>query len=452
MEAAMALGDLADPSAADALIAAIDFEAGTSSDWRDKNGNRNNEEICDALGVLQAKQAVDPLLKLIDKTRERNVTLKAVRALGQIGDPKAVPKLSEIALTHDNKFLRKNAVEALGNIGDPSATDTLIQMMFVEYKGVSFYKESSYALFQIGPAVTEALLDTMALKNEKVNKHFEAAGGMKETAIKAKCGYVLGDLRDPRAVDPLIEAFEAAGKEPMDPVILGFVPAPLAALGDKKAAPALRKQMLTLDPSIREAVMRALNQLGDTEAVPKMLEGMDYPKLIAECTKIADKETCEGDPNVFALQKTAVDHVSNLAQAEHADAFKKIVDAEKNKPMQDYMLERWARVEAAAECKTDGSCWVKKLEHENPLVREKAAWELGRIKDPSTLDALGKLLGDKKPEVRSAAIMAYWSYGDGRVADAIQQRLDDERAMADYIKVNEDLKRLLIYLQRQKKA
>jgi HEAT repeat protein len=450
MEAATALGDLGDASAADGLVAAIDYDAGTSSDWKDKNGNRTNEEICDALALLKPKSAVDPLLKLIDKTRERNVILKAVRALGEIKDPKAVPKLIDIALNHENKFLRKNAVEALGTIGDPSATDALIQMMFIEFKGVSFYKEASYALFQIGPAVTDKVLETMALKNEKVNKIFEAAGGMKETAIKAKCGYVLGDLRDPRAVDPLIEAFEAAGKEPMDPVILGFAPAPMAALGDKKAAPALRKQMLTLDPSIRDGVMRALNQLGDTEAVPKMMEGMDFPKLLAECIKIADKESCESDPNVFGLQKTAIDHVSNLAQAEHLDAFKKIVEAETKKPMQDYMKERMVRVEAAAECKQDSACWVKKLEHQDPLVRERAAWELGRIKDPSTLDALGKVLADKKPEVRSAAIMSYWNYGDGRVIPAIEKQLADERAMADFIKVNEDLKRLMIFLQRKK--
>ncbi len=325
-------------------------------------------------------------------------------------------------------------------------------MMFVEYKGVSFYKEASYALFQIGPAVTDKLLETMALKNEKVNDYFKSAGGMKETAIKAKCGYVLGDLRDPRAVEPLIEAFEAAGKEPLDPVILGFAPAPMAALGDKRAIPALRKQMLTLDPSIREAVMRALNQLGDTEDVPKMLDGMDYDKLITECIKIADKEACESDPNVFALQKTAVDHVSNLAQAEHLDAYKKVMDAEKHKPMQDYIRERFARVQAAAECKGAVGCWMKKLEDPNPLIREKAAWELGRIKDPSTLDALGKALADKKPEVRSAAIMAYWSFGDDRVVGAIEKQLEDERSMADFIKVNEDLKRLMIHLKRQKKA
>lgn len=451
-EAAKALAAIGDPAAADDLIAAIDYEAGTSSDWKDKNANRTNEELAEALGALKSKKAVDPLLKLIDKTRERNVMLKAIRALGQIGDAAAVPKLSEIALTHDNKFLRKNAVQALGEIGDPSATDALVQMMFIEFKGVSFYKEASYALFQIGPSVTDKLLETMALKNEDVNNYFKKSGGLKETAIKAKVGYVLGDLRDKRAVEPLIEAFQEASKEPMDPVILGFAPAPMAALGDKRAIPVLRQQMLTLDPSIREAVMRALNQLGDVESAPKLIEGMSYDNLIEECSKIAPKDACLKDPNVFALQKTAVDHASNLAQASDLPAFKKAIEAEKKKPMKEYMQKRLKRVEAAAECKKDASCWVKKLQDEDPLVREKAAWELGRLKDPKTIDALGKALGDRKPEVRYAAIMAYWTYGDGRVIDDLEKRLEEESSSADFIKVNEDLKRLLIHLKRQKSS
>ena len=92
---------------------------------------------------------------------------------------------------------------------------------------------------------------------------------------------------------------------------------------------------------------------------------------------------------------------------------------------------------------------------ENVSLRDGAVAPWAKSSSPyyaQTLDALGKLLGDKKPEVRSAAIMAYWSYGDGRVAEAIEQRLADERSSADFIRVNEDLKRLLIHLQRQKKA
>lgn len=69
--------------------------------------------------------------------------------------------------------------------------------------------------------------------------------------------------------------------------------------------------------------------------------------------------------------------------------------------------------------------------------------------DPAALDALGKALGDPDPQARSAAIYAYWTYGDGRVIDAIKARLEEEESSADFIRVNEDLKRLLVHLQRR---
>ena len=81
------------------------------------------------------------------------------------------------------------------SISDNTATDALIQMMFVEYMGVSFYREASFALFQIGPAVADALLNTLDGKNEAVNSYFKKKGGVQQTAIKAKCGFVLGQSR-----------------------------------------------------------------------------------------------------------------------------------------------------------------------------------------------------------------------------------------------------------------
>ena len=259
-EAAKILGLLGDPAAVDPLIAAVDLSAGTSSDPRDKQANRTNEQIATALGNLKAAKAVPKLLEVVEKSPDSHVVLKSVRALGQIGDASAVPALSNVALEHGQKFIRKNAVVALGNIADPSATDALVQMMFVEYQGVSFYREASLALFQVGPSVAPALLETMALKNEKVNKYFEKIGGIKESAIKAKCGFVLGDLRDKRAVDPLLDAFKAAA-EKNDPVVLVYATTPLAVLGDQRAVPLLAKQMNTLDASQRDPMMRALVQL-----------------------------------------------------------------------------------------------------------------------------------------------------------------------------------------------
>jgi HEAT repeat protein len=453
-EAAKALGRIGDPSVVDALIESIDFAAGTSSDQKDKAAQRSNEEIAQALGILGEKKASPKLIELMQKSPDNYVVLKAVRSLGQLKDPSSVDSLSKIALEHANKFMRKNAVVALGELGDLKATDTLVRMMFIEFQGVSFYKEASFALYQLGPGVADKLLETMAGKNAEVNADFEKSGGIKDSAVKAKCGFVLGDLRDKRAVDPLIEAFKGATQpDKMDPVVIAFSAAPLGALADPKAVPVLKEQMGTIDASLRGPIMQALNQLGDRSVAPDMITSMTKDAFVAKCMKDtgSSKEDCTSEDTKAALhaaQQASADSASNLAGAEHLDAFKKVVEGESDPKMKPYFEARLKRVEAAGECKVDAACWAGKLDAPEALVREKAAWELGRIKDASTIPRLAKALSDPKPEPRSAAIMAYWAYGTKDAVPAIEKQLEDESSSADFVRVNEDLKRLLVHLKR----
>ena len=450
-EAAKALGEIGDPAAVDALVNAIDFEAGTSSDPKDKMANRANEAIASALGELGDPKAVPKLLELMDRSRDNYVVLKSIRALGDIGDPSAVEALSEVALEHSNKFMRKNAVIALGDIGDPAATDTLIQMMFIEYQGVSFYREASFALFQIGPATADALLKTMAMKNEAVNQIFEKSGGIKESAVKAKCGFVLGDLRDPRAVEPLMSAFaEAADPKSYDPVVLGYAAPPLGALEATKAVPLLADHMGTIDQSLRDPIMQALVMIGDEKPVGDMLDLMTRKDFVAKCTKLGNSvEACIAEKDSRrGAQETATDHASNLARGKHLDAYKANMESEEDPELKKYMEARLVRLEASKTCGEDADCWAKKLKDDDALLRERAAWALKRLKEPSTMDALVEALGDENRKARYAAIHAYWSFGDGRAVERIEKILEDEKSSADFVRVNEDLKRLLVHLKR----
>lgn len=450
-EAAKALGDIGDPAAVDALVSAIDFEAGTSSDPKDKMANRANEAIATSLGELGDAKAVPKLLELMDRSRDNYVVLKAIRALGEIGDASAVEALSEVALEHSNKFMRKNAVIALGEIGDPSATDTLIQMMFIEYQGVSFYREASFALFQVGPATADALLKTMAMKNEAVNQIFEKAGGIKESAVKAKCGFVLGDLRDPRAVEPLMSAFaEAANPKSYDPVVLGYAAPPLGALEATKAVPLLSEHMGTIDQSLRDPIMQALVMIGDQAPVGDMLELMTRADFVAKCKKLGNSaEACIAEKDSRrGAQETATDHASNLADATHLEAYTKIMEGEEDPELKKYMKERLVRLQTAKTCGEDAGCWAEKLKDDDALLRERAAWALKRLEDPSTMDALVEALSDKNRKARYAAIHAYWSFGDGRAVETIEKILKEEESSADFVRVNEDLKRLLVHLKR----
>lgn len=456
-EAAKALGRIGDPTAIPPLIQAIDVSAAGGTQAKEKATARASEAAAAALGRLKAKAGVDVLMQVVQQSPNDHVVLNAVRSLGQIGDPAAVEVLVDTALKHKAKFMRKTAVIALGEIASPKAIDALIQLMFIEYQGASFYREASYALYQIGPAASDALLETMALKNPAVNDYFEKHGGIKESAIKAKCGFVLGDLRDKRALKPLLEAFKSAA-EKKDPVVLVYASAPLGALAsakDKKVGEALRAQMLTPDASVRAPIMRALVQLGYAPAAADMVEAMTEDSFIKACTKLGNsEEACAAEGTKATMrgaQKAATDNASMLAGAKLLPRLKKIVAAEKNPQMKAYMAAHLKPVEAAKECGDKPACWAKKLSDADPLVRERAAWQLGRYKDPATLDALTAALKDKKDTVRSAAIMSYYVYGDGRAVEQIEQTLDKEQGAIDYVRVNEDLKRLLVYLQRAKK-
>ncbi|MEO1228110.1 MAG: HEAT repeat domain-containing protein [Myxococcota bacterium] len=449
-EAAKALGKIASKDAVEGLLAAIDFSVGTSGDPKDKMGNRSNEEIAEALGSIGDARAVPKLVQLMERTRDNNVALWAMRSLGKIRSPDAVEPLTKMALEHENKFMRKNAVVALGDIGDPSAIDALVQMMFIEFQGVSFYKEASFALFQVGPEAVDELLETMAMKNEAVNAVFEQSGGAKDSAVIAKCAVVLGDLRDKAAVEPLIDQYEKAIKK-NDPIVIREVAFALGSLNDPRAVPALMKNMGTIDASLRERVMESLNKIGDRQPVPQMIGATTASDFVKRCVKEGiGKSACEGDLLSRArAQKAAADMATHLVDADNLEALKKAFDGEENAELKKYFEDRFAAAQLVGECKDDVPCWAKKAESDNALVREKAYWELGRIQGPEAQKILAKGLRDRKRKARAAAIYSYWKFGDSSVVPQLEQQLEKEAGAADFLVVNEDLKRLYLSLKRQ---
>jgi HEAT repeat protein len=76
----------------------------------------------EALGKTKSPEAVDPLLSVLFNDRDRAVREDAVRALGQIGDARAVEFL---VTAMKEPGLRPLAVEALGLVGDRRAVPVL---------------------------------------------------------------------------------------------------------------------------------------------------------------------------------------------------------------------------------------------------------------------------------------------------------------------------------------
>ena len=111
--AVRALGEIGNARAIEGLIKALD-----DSDWPVR------EAAAEELGKIGDPRAVEHLIKALDD--DIDVRLKAVEALGKIGEP-AVEGL--IKALDDDIDVRREAVKALGEIGDPRAFDALSELV-----------------------------------------------------------------------------------------------------------------------------------------------------------------------------------------------------------------------------------------------------------------------------------------------------------------------------------
>lgn len=84
--------------------------------------------IVAALGELRAKQAVQPLLDTLSSASNPVLRRVGVRALGQIGDPTALPFLIQAARS-DDILLRLGAISAMGMLADPRAEPLLLELL-----------------------------------------------------------------------------------------------------------------------------------------------------------------------------------------------------------------------------------------------------------------------------------------------------------------------------------
>lgn len=126
-------------------------------------------------------------------------------------DPAAIKQfLSE--LRDYNKEKRRTAVMKLGMVGGDEAIRALI----------------------------------MAVKNQN-----------EDLIVRGRAALMLGKLRDPRAVDPLIQALEAPGHQ--TPL---YAAQALGKLGDRRAIPPLLHIASNANDKVREAALESLKRLG----------------------------------------------------------------------------------------------------------------------------------------------------------------------------------------------
>ena len=224
------------------------------------------------LGRFKSSRAVDPLIAALNDT-DPGVQKGAAKALGQIGDLRALEPLhAAMKGAKDYDEVRTACAEAMGSLG-PSALEPLM----ADFKDKDLGGAAESGLVQLGAPAVDSLIATLS----------DADPALREQAAE-----MLGEIKDPRAVPPLIAALKdntPPAKAPAELDASG-VPLPHASEGallrqysakalgeikDSRADQPLIAALKDSDGNVRLAAAKALGEMDDTQSVTFLLSALN---------------------------------------------------------------------------------------------------------------------------------------------------------------------------------
>ncbi len=234
-----------------------------------------------ALGQMGNEQGINFLIDQL-KSSDEKVRAAAVEALRTIGKP-ATRLLIEAAQSKDS-LQRWGAVAALGETGDPKAVPILLKALRDEDENVRAVAAASLGKLRYARAARQ-LVQALADKSERVQAHAEWAlenigeraipaivDGAKRTATKLRTFRLLGRLKAREAVPLLIE-----GLKDRKPEIRSMAAWALGEIGDRRAIAALERTLEDKAPEVRREAVVALGKLGAEEILKTHLTSERNP-------------------------------------------------------------------------------------------------------------------------------------------------------------------------------
>lgn len=468
-DAALALQDLGGPPEVQPLLDAVDTTVGAGSDQATRVANRTNAKIAEALGNIGDPRAGPTLLRLA-RANDDYVRLEAVQALGGVHDRTAVPELSHIVEDPAAPpLLIKKAIVSLGQLGDPSAIPALTHGLVLERQGVSFLPESSFALFLIGAPAVEPLMK-IAQDQDPAYLAWAKENNRAPAGTYAKAALVLGDLEDPRAIPVLLAKLKYVDSDPvpgtsrlLTNLVRMFAAQALGRLRAKDAAAPVAALVSTRDAQDEDLTAfaaEALVWIGDRAQARDLMKKAQTGGLRARLAA-AQSAALLGEP---ALGKDLLALAQRESKGAQQSCAKQLNEAGMAgfdpKTACEFLASQFGDLakpfEAARVCASEAPCWIARLADPDPIVRARAAYELGRAGAPEAVAPLVKALSEEQLVVREAAARALDWLTDVPAAKGalkaeagpLQAQLLAEQARIQYLKVNEDLRRLQIKLTR----
>ncbi len=447
-----AIADVRSPTSVEPLVAALNPGA------RELAEHFVNKAIATALTEIGDPKAGPALVPLLSSS-DNYTRIEAIQAMAVLRPPEAVEPLIQLATDESTEpFINKKAIEALGRIGHAKAVPALMRMLTKERRGISFYAESSFALFQVGTPAADALLSALEGKDAELSQ-WAQDNKIIPASYTFKAAQILGDLRDKRAEAPLLKLLAFTHSDVRIQALVRVQAA--EALGRMRAASAVKPLAALLtepDPSVRDGYVRALVLVGGRDALPAL-----------------EKAATQGP---WESRELALRGLAMLGDAREQPVFEKLAQSEPErvkaeckrgelegcedlparvKERQDAIRAQAALLESAKACQGQAACWAQKLADKDLQVVERAALEVGRAGSAEHVAALAGRLGEKDTRARLALIQAVDWLAEGSKEAAskaretlpkLQEQLANEKGSTNFARVNEDLRRLVVRLQK----
>ncbi|QLQ33180.1 MAG: HEAT repeat domain-containing protein [Candidatus Thiothrix singaporensis] len=339
--------------------------------------------------------ASDP--RIIDKLthylsdKNTNVRQYAAFALGQIGDPSAIPALANALKDKDeNESMRSSAASALGNIGDTSASTALANALNNKDENEDVRSSAASALGRIGDTSAISVLAN-ALNNKDENED-----------VRSSAASALGNIGDTSAISALANALKNENES-----VRSSAASALGNIGDPSAISVLANALNNKDENedVRRAAASALGNIGDTSA----------SSALANVFK--DKDENEG------VRSSAASALGNIGDTSTIPA---LAAALKNKDENESVRSSAASALGLIGDTSASTALANALKDENESVRSYAASALGLIGTPSASSALANALKDENESVRRDAASALGLIGDPSAISALANALKDE--------------------------
>jgi HEAT repeat protein len=190
-------------------------------------------------------EALSPLLKALhDKDRE--VRKAVARALGHTDDPRASAAIANMLRSHEADMVAAVS-EAMVNLGSCAVPD-LIKMLG---EPDALVLESVPAiLIRIGSPAVNPLVEMLRDALPPASTHATS---------------ILGEIRDPNAVWPLVNALK-------NPDLTIIAAEALGKIGDQRAVRSLMELLSSYSEGVQRSATLALGAIGDPQAVEPLIQ------------------------------------------------------------------------------------------------------------------------------------------------------------------------------------